>query len=157
MYARYVVHRLPDGERAHAALEAIATIAEIAANDDEDRGDAWTATTANDILAWQIIGAQLPSDEHGRPESSYWGTRATRHGWALAGAAVTAADVSRHKGPLTFEDLATRAALRGVALPRLSPGEEFEPPPEGFVQPGHSAMRFEQTSALRDMVQGLAE
>ncbi|MDT0213930.1 hypothetical protein Q9R29_08520 [Rothia sp. ARF10] len=121
-------------ERPYWALDHLATMAKIAVDDGYDYG----GSTADDLLAWEIVQFQRRPGPDGYAHLSYWDMDATRHAWALAAAEATPMALARWESPLRYEDLSVLAAKQGVRMPRLAPGEDFEPPSKVFghaVQP----------------------
>lgn len=120
------------------ALENVAAMAEVT---QEDGPDWWGRTTTDDVLAWAIVNEQLWNGPHAQ-DVTYTGLRATRHGWAIAAAGLSALDLARHGLSFGFEELAVMAALRHIHVPALAPGEVFEPPTGVFVEPVQEPLRF---------------
>ena len=52
-------------------------------------------------------------------------------------------DLARHVEPVTYEQLAVMAALRGIRIPALAPGEFFEPPTGDYLEPVQEPLRFD--------------
>jgi hypothetical protein len=121
-------------EAQRETLEVLAGIAECLDEADD--------VTANDVLAIRIVEDQAPPGPSGLTGLSYWGESATRHAWMVAAAGISAVDLSRHPSPVRYEDLKMLAALRGVRVPPLAPGEEFEPPSGVFTHSFQEVMRF---------------